>query len=151
MHHPSSSRPAATSSDRIADVPNPRPPESATTADDRIPRARSGISVTAAPAAPRTPRRGPGNDAHGLPSAATGRQSGRESAPPSVSPERSGSQEAASPGQTLSGSAVVDLAPLDPDALYAYHLNRVTRKFTMVISADNMALLARLLDDDHRN
>jgi hypothetical protein len=34
---------------------------------------------------------------------------------------------------------------MDPDALYAYHLERVTKKFTTVISADNAELLARLL------
>jgi hypothetical protein len=34
---------------------------------------------------------------------------------------------------------------VDPDALYAYHLERVTRKFTTVISADNAELLGRLL------
>jgi hypothetical protein len=31
------------------------------------------------------------------------------------------------------------------DALYAYHLERVTKKFTTVISADNAELLARML------
>lgn len=37
---------------------------------------------------------------------------------------------------------------MDPDALYAYHLERVTKKFTTVISADNAELLARLLGTD---
>lgn len=35
----------------------------------------------------------------------------------------------------------------DQDALRAYHLDRVTRKFTMVISAENAELLAGLLGD----
>lgn len=36
----------------------------------------------------------------------------------------------------------------DQDALRAYHLDRVTRKFQMVISAENAELLAGLLGDD---
>ncbi len=36
----------------------------------------------------------------------------------------------------------------DQDALRAYHLDRVTRKFKMVISADNAELLAGLLEED---
>jgi hypothetical protein len=36
----------------------------------------------------------------------------------------------------------------DQDALRAYHLDRVTSKFKMVISAENAELLAGLLDDD---
>lgn len=39
------------------------------------------------------------------------------------------------------------LSGLDPGALYAYHLERVTRKFTTVISAENAELLGRLLGD----
>jgi hypothetical protein len=41
----------------------------------------------------------------------------------------------------------------EQDALRAYHLDRVTSKFKMVISAENAELLARLLaagsDDDY--
>jgi hypothetical protein len=36
----------------------------------------------------------------------------------------------------------------DQDALRAYHLDRVTRKFKMVISAENAEVLAGLLGDD---
>jgi hypothetical protein len=36
----------------------------------------------------------------------------------------------------------------DPDALRAYHLDRVVSKFNMVISADNAEVLARLLGSD---
>lgn len=35
------------------------------------------------------------------------------------------------------------------DAARAYHLERVTRKFKMVISAENAELLAELLGDDY--
>ena len=38
----------------------------------------------------------------------------------------------------------------DQDALRAYHLDRVTSKFKMVISAENAELLAGLLADDER-
>jgi hypothetical protein len=37
---------------------------------------------------------------------------------------------------------------MDRDALYAYHLERVTKKFKTMISADNVELLARLLGGD---
>jgi hypothetical protein len=37
------------------------------------------------------------------------------------------------------------------DALYAYHLERVTKKFTTVISADNAELLGRLLGSGDGN
>lgn len=41
---------------------------------------------------------------------------------------------------------------MDQDALYAYHLDRVTSKFRMVISAENAELLGELLagDSDER-
>lgn len=36
----------------------------------------------------------------------------------------------------------------DRDALYAYHLERVTKKFKAMISPDNMELLAQLIGGD---
>ena len=36
----------------------------------------------------------------------------------------------------------------EKDALYAYHLDRVTSKFKMVMSAENAELLAGLLASD---
>jgi hypothetical protein len=36
----------------------------------------------------------------------------------------------------------------DQDALYAYHLDRVTSKFKMVISAENAELLAGFLGSE---
>ncbi len=41
------------------------------------------------------------------------------------------------------------MTPLDtPKTSNAYHLERVTKKFTTVISADNTELLGRLLGGD---
>ena len=37
------------------------------------------------------------------------------------------------------------------DALFAYHLDRVTSKFKMVISAENAELLAGLLGSDRED
>ena len=37
----------------------------------------------------------------------------------------------------------------EQDALRAYHLERVTRRFKMVISADNAEILAKLIADDN--
>jgi hypothetical protein len=47
--------------------------------------------------------------------------------------------------QPQANASVIDPSGLDADALYLYHLERVTKKFKTVISADNAELLGRLL------
>lgn len=47
----------------------------------------------------------------------------------------------------LAGAAAIEYEALD---LYAYHLERVTKTFNTMISAENADLLARLLSDEER-
>lgn len=54
------------------------------------------------------------------------------------------------PGQAESDEVNARAPALDHDAFYAYHLDRVTKKFKTVISAENLELLARLLGEDDR-